>query len=545
MKSYGVTKESARPSRRDMISGGGLAATGLLGSAVPALAARPSSPDVYTRVGVQPFINLTAAVTINGGLLTLPSVKKAMEEASHFSVNMDELMEGVGRRLAELFQCEAAIVTSGAAGALTHATSACLAGGDPERIQQLPDLTGLRTEVLLPQESRNVYDHAIRALGVKMITVETRADFHKALSHDTAMIAVLGNAESMGRIRLEEMVEAGRKYGAPVLVDASPEWPQSPDPYLSRGADLVTYSGGKICAGPQCSGFLLGRKDLVKSAWINGAPHHSFGRMMKVGKEEIMGALAAAEYVLTKRNQEQELEKWNGWLRQIDDKVKRVRGVQTKLMPPPGKNPHPTLEVNWDADRIGYTAGELHGVLLAGEPRIQTHASGDGHAFQIRVGNCRPQEIDVVTNRLVEVFQSAPKAKRKHDSPPAADVTGRWEAEVSFVRGSGRHTLYFQAQGNQLRGTHQGQRGRGELSGKISGNQVRFHSRLEYDAERSSYSFEGTLKGNEIAGSLDLGEYGKGRFKAWRHEYGRPGRLDPSKSGQTRQGRVEVGAVAD
>jgi L-seryl-tRNA(Ser) seleniumtransferase len=527
-------KNRARVSRREVFRGGSLAAAGLLAGSAPAGAARmPASPDVYTSIGVKPFINLTAAVTINGGLLTLPNVKEAMEEASYFSVNMDELLEAVGKRLAELFQCEAAMVASGAAGALTHATSACLAGANPERIQQLPDLTGLRSEVIMPRASRNTYDHAIRAVGITMITVDTREEFHRALSHDTAMIAVLGNTESRSEIRLEEMAAAGRKYGAPVVVDASPEWPQSPDPYIKRGADLVAYSGGKICAGPQCSGFLIGREDLIHAARMNSAPHHSFGRMMKVGKEEIMGALAAAEFTLGERSHQNEVEKWTGWLRRLDAKVKQVPGVKTTLKPPPGKNPHPVLDVEWDPERIGYTAGELHDYLMSTEPRIQTHAGGEGHSFPIRIGNCREDQIDIVANRLAEVLLNAPKPKPKREAPPAADISGRWDAELMFTPGSARHTLHFEAKGNKLSGTHDGQRGNGELTGSISGDHVRFRSQLIHDAERTGYSFDGRLKGSEITGDLDLGEYGKARFKARRHEYGRPVRGDPSVSGKT------------
>ena len=527
-------KHRARLSRRDVFRGGSLAAAGLLAGSVPATAARmPSSPDVYTRIDVKPFINLTAAVTINGGLLTLPGVKEAMEEASYFSVNMDELLDGAGKRLAELFQCDAAMVASGAAGALTHATSACLAGADPERIQQLPDLSGLRTEVIMPRESRNTYDHAIRALGITMITVDTREQFHRALSHDTAMIAVLGNAESRSEIRLEEMAEAGRKYGAPVVVDASPEWPQAPDPYLKRGADLVAYSGGKICAGPQCSGFLIGRKDLIHAARMNSAPHHSFGRMMKVGKEEIMGALAAAELTLGERSHQREVEKWTGWLRRVDAKLTQVPGVTTMLKPPPGKNPHPVLDIAWDPARIGYTAGELHDHLMSTEPRIQTHAAGDGHSFSVRIGNCRQDQIDIVADRLAEVLRTAPKPKPKQAAPPAADISGRWDVELTFMSGAARHTLHFEAKGAKLTGTHRGQRGDGELSGSISGKHVRFRSQLIYDAERTAYQFDGRLNGDEIAGDLNLGEYGHAKFKAWRYEYGRPVRKDPSVSGKT------------
>ncbi len=514
-----MTKNPSLPSRRDVFRSGGLTAAGLLGAPAPAAAAarnEPSKPDIYNRIGVRPFINLTAAVTINGGLLTLPEVKQAMEEASYFSVNIDELMEGVGKRLAELIQCEAAIVASGCAAALTHATSACLAGGDPERIQQLPDLTGLKTEVVMTRQSRNSYDHAIRALGVKIITVDAREDFHRALSHNTAMIAVLGSNEDKAKIRIEEMAEAGRKYGAPVLVDASAEWPQSPDPYLTRGADLVGYSGGKIYAGPQCSGFLFDRKDLVQAAWVNGAPHHAFGRMMKVGKEEIVGALAAVEAMFARRNHESEVKKWNGWLRRIEDRLQQVPGVSTKVGRPPSKNPHPFLDISWDAAKIGYTAGELHDVLMDGEPRIQTHAAGDGYSFQVRVGNCRPEQIDIVAARLENVLRNAPQARRDN-APPAADLNGRWKAELTFVRGKSEHLLFIETHGSRLSGTHQGRRGRSELAGFVQGDRVRFRSRLVHQGEHSSYLFDGRLDGDRIAGDLDLGEYGKGTWSARRY----------------------------
>ena len=337
-------------------------------------------------------------------------------------------------------------------------------------------------------------------------------------------LALLGWAIAADRdvFSLEEMVEAGRKYGAPVLVDASAEWPQSPDPYLERGADLVGYSGGKIYAGPQCSGFLFGRKDLVQAAWVNGAPHHAFGRMMKVGKEEIMGALAAVEAMFTRRSHEREVEKWNGWLRRIEERVKQVPGVSTEVARPLSKNPHPFLKLSWDPGKIGYTAGELHDVLMDGEPRIQTHASGDGHSFQVRVGNCRPEQIDMVAARLQEVLRNAPGRKRD-GAAPAADLSGRWDAELIFVHGKSHHLLFLEADGSKLTGTHQGQRGRGELAGSIHGNRVRLRSRLAQPGERSTYLFEGRLDGDRIAGDLGLGEYGKGTWTA-RH-YG------PSDSG--------------
>src|SRR5262245_15643569 len=284
--------------RRDIVRVGGMAtAAGVIGAVAPSEAAassprtdatpapaEPPSPEVYTRIGVRPFINLTGTYTINGGALTLPEVRDASGRAAAHAVDLDELMEKVGGRIAELLGTEGAIVTCGAAAALTSATAACIAGADPELIQQLPDLTGLKDEVIMPKESRNVYDHAFRTLGVRMVEVDTLEAFHAALGHRTAMVAVLGTGEARGPIRLEQIVAATRQAGVPVIVDAAAELPIKPNPYLTRGADLVAYSGGKTLRGPQCAGLLLGRKDLVWAAFMNGAPHHAFGRMMKVSK---------------------------------------------------------------------------------------------------------------------------------------------------------------------------------------------------------------------------------------------------------------------
>ena len=284
-----ANKKSFALSRRDLIRVGGLGTVvGLPRLSAAAKPATTGPENVYTRIGVRPFINMTTSYTINGGTLTFPEVKRAMDEASYHSVNIDELMEKVGERIARLMGAEAAIVSSGCAAALTHATAACVAGADPEKMQQLPDLDGMKDQVLMPKQSRNAYDHAIRAVGVRIIEFDSRDQFQAALGERVAMIAVNGSAEARGKLRLEEMAEAARKTGIPILVDAAAHLPAVPNPFLSRGADLVAYSGGKILQGPQCAGLLIGRKDLVGAAWVNSSPHHAFGRMMKVGKEEIM-----------------------------------------------------------------------------------------------------------------------------------------------------------------------------------------------------------------------------------------------------------------
>ena len=518
-------KTKSEISRRAVFQTGGMAAVaGMLAapaaaSSVASSAASAASPglagaDVYTRLGVRPFLNLTGAYTINGGMLTLPEVKEATDQASRYSVHIDELMAAVGKRLAELIQCEYGIVTSGCSAALTHATSASIAGGDPELIQQLPDLTGLRDEVVML--SRYTYDHAIRSLGVRMTLVRTKQEFYRALSPRTAMIGLMGAAEARGPLRLEEIAAAARERNIPVLVDAAAQYPQSPDPYLTRGADLVAYSGGKMYRGPQCAGFLFGRKDLVQAAWLNAAPHHAFGRAMKVGKEEIMGALAAVEARFSRRNYNDEVEMWSGWLEIIAKRLGQIPGLSTELVPRPPSNPHPYLTVKWDPAKIGLTAGQLHDILMDGNPRLQTLASGDGHSFPLRVTNIEREHVEAVAERLDAVLRGAPGPVKKKPAPPSADISGRWDVELSFVHGASKHRFYLEASGNTIAGAHHGRTARGEVSGTIDGARVEIASELALPGATLRYQFSGRLSGDEMSGKVTLGEYGPATWTARR-----------------------------
>jgi uncharacterized pyridoxal phosphate-dependent enzyme len=523
------TKERGAWTRRDIVRAGSLAtAAGMMGAIGSAAAAETppppgpaphsaeTGPEVYTRIGVRPFINLTGTLTINGGALTLPEVREASGRAAAHAVDLDELMEKVGARIAELLGSEGAIVTSGAAAALTHATAACVAGADPELIQQLPDLTGLKDEVIIPKESRNVYDHAFRTLGIRMVEVDSLESFHAALGHRTALVAVLGSAEAQGAIRLEQIVAATRPAGVPVIVDAAAELPVRPNPYLARGADLVAYSGGKTLRGPQCAGLLLGRKDLVWAAFMNGAPHHAFGRMMKVAKEEVMGMLAAVE-VFASRGMDADYRRWSSYLQEISDQVKRVPGVSTRMQPPAGISPFPTMMLEWDPERIGITAGEVHDQLLAGEPRIMSHASGDGHSFLVRPPSIREGDQVLAGRRIAEVLRGAPKrTSTPAPAAPAFEISGRWEVDVKYSRGSARHRLTLVATGNRIDGTHIGRRLEGVLSGTLDGTRIRMRSSLPIQGTRLSYRFDGTVTGQTMEGTVALGEYGTAQWSARR-----------------------------
>jgi L-seryl-tRNA(Ser) seleniumtransferase len=503
-------------SRREVFQAGGMAtAWSLLGSSPSP--AKADGGNIYTRIGVRPFINLTATYTINGGALSRPEVKQAMEEASHYPVNLDELMEKVGEQLAKLLGCEWGIVTSGCAAALVHATVACVAGSDPEKMLQLPNLQGLKDEVIMPKQSRNVYDHAIRHVGLKIVEVGSREEFHAALTDRTALIAVLGTGEAKGAVRLEEMAEASRRRAIPILVDAAAELPVVPNPYLSRGADLVGYSGGKFMRGPQCAGLLLGRKDLVRAAWLNSSPHHGFGRAMKVGKEEIMGMLTAIEVWRTKVDLKAEYQKWEGWYAHISKVITQVPGIQTQIKPPAGASPFPVMELTWDPQQIGMTAEEVGNQLLEGEPRIMSHAEGPGHSFVIRPVAMKEGEYRVAAERLRDVFRGAPKGQPpKPLSRATANVAGRWELRIDFVSGSVVHQWLLQAKENVITGNHAGRITKGELTGTIDGDKVLFRSVLPYESARLNYEFNGTARSDEMSGDVSFGEYGRGRWSAKR-----------------------------
>jgi uncharacterized pyridoxal phosphate-dependent enzyme len=502
--------------RRKLFQTGGAVAAGLTAGS-PVRAAAPS-PDVYTRIGVRPFINCTATLTINGGSLTLPEVIAAMEQAAHFHVDLDELMEGVSARLTELLKVDWAIVTAGTAAALTHATAACLVGTDPEKIQRLPNLEGLKDEVIIPRESRNAYDHAIRTLGVKIIEVSNREELRKAIGPHTAMIEILGNHFGKADLDLKDVAPIAKENGIPILIDAAADYLIVPNPYLAAGADLVAYSGGKIIRGPQGGGLLVGRKDLVRAAWANSAPHHAFGRALKVTKEEIVGTLAAVEVWRGGRNIEADFEEWKGWYAHIAGRIAKVPGVSAEVVPPVRGGPFPTLRVSWDKKKIKLTAGEVGRKMLEGDPRIMTQAAGEGTSFLIRPVAMKPGEYQIVGERLFQVLSSAPMAGMPTSlAAPSGEISGTWDVDIDYEVGSSRHKLFLTADGNQIAGTHQGWAYEGDLSGHISGDRVTFRSSLPADGNVLTYAFAGSFSGSAMTGDVQIGEYGKARWRASRH----------------------------
>ena len=401
-----------RVSRRDVFRKGGLIAAGVAsGSPVGEAAAAPKGPEVYTRIGVWPFINCTATYTINGGSMMLPEVVAAIEQASHYAVNLDELMEKVGDRLAELLQVEWGMVTAGCAAALTHATAACIAGTDPEKIQRLPDVTGMKSEVIIQKTHRNAFDHAIRNVGVKLVVLETAEEMENAISEKTAMMYFLNGAQNQGKVGLAQFIEIGKRHGVPTFNDAAADVPPKEhlNEYVKMGFDLVTFSGGKGLRGPQCAGLMIGRKDLIDAALLNNNPHEdTLGRPCKVGKEEICGMFAALERYWT-IDHVAEWQDWEARLASVEKVVATVPGVHMGRHVPEVANHVPHLYFQWDEKAFGLTQAECGKLLEDGDPSIICLEGESSQSLSITPFMMKPGEERIVARRLKEIFASALK----------------------------------------------------------------------------------------------------------------------------------------
>lgn len=328
--------------------------------------AKDSADNIYTRIGVKPVINGRGTWTYLSASLELPEVKAAQEEASKHFVNIFELQQAVGKRLAELTGAESGMVTSGAAGAMASGTAACIAGSDPKNIWQLPDTTGLKSEVIMVG-GRSPFDNAIRLAGGKLVVVESHEQLANAINGNTAMVYTGSEIEPLAK-----EIAIAKKAGVPLFLDAADGVPpiEKFQIYAKMGCDLYTVSGGKGLRGPQCSGVLLGRKDLIEAALANSSPWEgAVCRPMKVGKEEIMGCLAAIEagyrMDMTALNKE-----WQGRVEKIRRLVETVPGVNASIATPEGGNSYPTLTLKWDEKAWGYTIGDCARELLEGTPSI-------------------------------------------------------------------------------------------------------------------------------------------------------------------------------
>jgi uncharacterized C2H2 Zn-finger protein len=373
-------------------------------------------------------------------------------------------------------------------------------------------------------------------LGVKMVEVDTAEELKASLNSRTAMIYMFfGGARQPADadLSLEAAAAIARKRGVPILVDCAAE--RLSNEYLKRGASLLAYSGGKLLRGPQCAGLLLGRKDLVKAAWLNAAPHHAFGRPMKVGKEEMMGMLAAVE-MWVKRDHQAEWRQWQSWCDHMAGRVGKAPGVTAEVFTPDTPTqPCPRVRISWDSAKLGITGKEAEKLLFEGNPRIRvaratgTRRDGLPSSLMLLPVMMSPGDEKLVAERVYALLSSPPRVPAE-PSPGGqpGNVAGQWSVQMEFVAGGASHTFFLEQQGNELRGTHRGEQLSGDLHGSIEGNQIRCRSSQKIEGSYLNYEFSGSVDGDTMRGAVsDMstitpGEYGQARWSAQRHRYGQP-----------------------
>jgi L-seryl-tRNA(Ser) seleniumtransferase len=487
-----------------------------------------SNANPYLALGVRPFINCCSVRTMHGGSLMLPEVRRAVDAASRQFVNLDELMEAAGKRLAELTGAEWGIVTCGSAAAVALASAACIAGNDPVRMLRLPFTDGWVNRVILPKNQRFAYDQAIRMVGAHIIEIDSAAELEAALAEPVAMVAILGTNEGSSNIRLEEIVARVKPLGIPILVDAASEHLERPSQWLVRGADMVIYSGGKFLRGPQTSGLLLGNQKLVQAAWRNASPHQAFGRPMKVSKEDIIGVLTAVEYWLEGRDEATERHRWNSDLQEIAQRLTVVPEARTEVIEPAGVVRVPALRVIWDA--IALDGISLRQRLLDGSPRIMIDdTTATANSVVVDPFQFQPGEAALVGKAIAAALNDARARQPAPEVPAATNLSGSWDVHVRFLHGERQHRLRLQQQGDRLKGSQESEQFASQVIGRLSGIGVHMEFETRHEGSAIAYRFEGTVENGRMQGEVFLGsasdshrgpvnlsQFGKGQWKASR-----------------------------
>jgi D-glucosaminate-6-phosphate ammonia-lyase len=480
--------------------------------------------NIFRSIGVEPVINCMGTFTIIGGSLERPAVREAMDAAAHNFVQYDELADGIGQRLADLTGAEWGMVSAGCAAGLKHITAACVTGGNPEKLIRIPDLTGFdKNEVIIPYFSRNAYDHAIRNIGVKIISVKTPDELKKAINPRTAMIYIRSTdtATFTGEpFSLEVISGIAKPHNVPVLVDSAAENLTLPPVHLKRGATIVAYSGGKAICGPQCAGLMLGDKSILMSAWQASSPHHGPGRDNKVGREEMIGMMAAVEDWV-KRDHDADWKKWLGWLDTISKRLSPISGLKLEVIERTLlDNKTPVLKVSWDSKKLNISGFELAEELGRNKPRIAVWAEDDSKGesfFNITTGQMQPGEEKIVAERVHAIFSKKRDTKQESMMASSQNLNGLWDLSVQFFSSVSQHSLNIVQDGNWLSGTHQADFQSGSMNGTIEGNQIRMQSSMRIVGDDLSYQFSGVVNGDNMSGDIHLGEYRTAKFTAKRN----------------------------
>jgi uncharacterized pyridoxal phosphate-dependent enzyme len=365
--------------------------------------------NVYEELGLTTVINAQGTMTYLGGSLPHPEVEAVMALAGQHFVPIVELEVAAGKRICELLKLPAeydAIVTCGAAAGMQSGLAGILTGNNPKFIEQIPDLTGMKTEVIIQKSHRNPFDHQLRSTGAKLVVVESREDLKKAINPQTAMMHFSNFANTAGQIKVDEWVKLAHESSIPAFIDAAADTPPVSNlwNFVKMGYDLIAFSGGKAIRGPQCAGLLIGKKEYIANALLNNSPHEdTIGRSQKVGKEEIVGMIKALEVYLNEDHAALEKEWWRR-LDAISGEVTRVAGVTTSYHVPDVANHVPHMNIFWDPRKISLAPHEASMAMRKGKPSIVIESSENGlgmNSFMLK-----PGEEKIIATRLVDLFRS-------------------------------------------------------------------------------------------------------------------------------------------
>jgi uncharacterized pyridoxal phosphate-dependent enzyme len=363
----------------------------------------------YEELGVATVINCEGTMTVLGGSILRPELEAVMAMAGRHFVSVPDLEVAAGKRIAEMLKLPdgyTALVTSGAAAAIQSGLAGILTGANEALIRQLPDLTGMKSEVIIQKSHRNPFDHQLRSTGAKLVEIETREQLRSAVNDRTAMMHFSNFANAQGQIKVEEWAKLAKQYNLPCMNDAAADTPPVSHlwDYTNMGYDLVTFSGGKAMRGPQCAGLLIGRKDLVAYALLNNSPHEdTLGRSQKVGKEEIVGMVKALEIYL-KEDHEAVANEWQDRLAGISRELTKVPGVTTSFFTPDIANHVPHMGITWDS-KISVTPQEVSKMLRNSKPAIVIGGGEGRPGLQMCSFMLQPGEDRIVAEQLSRILR--------------------------------------------------------------------------------------------------------------------------------------------
>ena len=379
--------------------------TGVAAGLIPtkAFAKTPAAKrDILKELGIRTFVNAAGTYTAMTASLMHDEVVETIKQGAKKFAMLDEVQDKVGEKIAELCHAEAATVTAGCWSALVLGTAGVLTGMDMKKVAQLPDVTGMKSEVIV-QKGHNIgYVHALTNTGAKIIQIETVQELEKAINEKTAMMWFLNTYAPMGKIQHEEWVAIAKKHKIPTMIDMAADVPPVSNlwKYNDLGFDLVCVSGGKAMCGPQSAGILMGKKELIAAARLSAPPRGgNIGRGMKVNKEEILGMYVALEKYIN-QDHDAEWKMWESKIETIVTSVNSIEGVITEVSVPPIANHTPLLFIKWDESKVKTTNKDLMLKLRNGSPSIEVMANGTG--INITVFMLQEGEEKIVAKRVRE-----------------------------------------------------------------------------------------------------------------------------------------------